>query len=673
MNQVRALLQRPAFPWIALCLSQVIFVTVVLTSNLEKSLTFDEAFHITSGHTHWTYNDYRLTPDNGNLAKRWIALPLVFQSLKFPDKDNIQWSQSNQVDVSRDFVFHPENDSDQIVWSGRVMMALAGVALCLTIFFLSRHFFGLSGAWVSLLACMFSPTILAHSRLMTSDLITSMTFLWSLAALWHVLHKLTWTSLTLSALATTAVILSKFSGMIVIFLALILAVFRVAAGREWLVSLKRGKAAQTVTSRRRQALLVGAVVLWHLVLGLFFIWMAYGFRYSMFYKPSPSNHPPKGLDVNLNNLGSLGPVVGTLKNFRLAPESFIFGVSSVLGFSEGRRGYMNGEVSQKGWRTYFPFTFLVKTSWPILILILLALSRGLSGPAPPGKSRASGLFESFYKFAPYLIFIAVYSVLAIRSSLNIGHRHILPIYPPILLLLGSLGAWLSTKPIWKRGLLYGLGLALVIECCWIYPHYLSYFNGLIRPKNAYHHLVDSNLDWGQDLPTLKKWLDKEAVNDSSSAKGDIVISYFGFAKPSYYGVKARDVAGYHTKNGVSVPRPWKAGYFCVSASVFKTVYSGAPGPWTPEYERNYQRIKGEMALFWKAEKLGKDRELVSKNRTRWVKCFFGYEHFSVARLCAYLKDREPTARIAYSILVFQLSPKDIEAAFDGPAPFESEK
>lgn len=80
--------------WGALIVTLLLFMTLVLTSNREKSLTFDEAFHLTSGYTHWTYNDYRLTPDNGNLSKRWIALPLTVQDLDFPDHRHPEWLHS---------------------------------------------------------------------------------------------------------------------------------------------------------------------------------------------------------------------------------------------------------------------------------------------------------------------------------------------------------------------------------------------------------------------------------------------------------------------------------------------------------------------------------------------------------------------------------------------------
>lgn len=317
--------------------------------------------------------------------------------------------------------------------------------------------------------------------------------------------------------------------------------------------------------------------------------------------------------------------------------------------------------------------FAVKTGWAVLLALVLALFSSLKDSQAPGKSRVRRVLKRAYLFAPYLLFLGVFSTLAIRSSLNIGHRHILPLYPPIFLFLGSLGPWLLSKDLWKRVLIFLLGAIMLLQCAWIYPHYLSFFNGIISPKEAYRYLVDSNVDWGQDLPRLKDWLDERSLNRATEEEGDVVISYFGFAKPSFYEVNALDRAGFHTKNEVLSPRPWSFGYFCVSVSVYQTVYSAAPGPWKPSYEKNYQRLKGNMEEFWAAEKKGQEKELVMSNRAEWRRRFFLYEHFSVARLCAYLKNRKPYDRIAYSILIFKLSEDDIEQAFEGPPPYGNEK
>src|SRR5258708_6864150 len=117
---------------------------------------------------------------------------------------------------------------------------------------------------------------------------------------------------------------------------------------------------------------------------------------------------------------------------------------------------------------------------------------------------------------------------AMTQKLNIGLRHILPVYPFALMLCAVALAWL-----WRRKLkavVIALGLLNLFEFARVYPHPLAGFNTLAGgPANGYRLLVDSNLDWGQDLKGLKHWMDAHDVTH-------INLAYFGTADPAYYGL-----------------------------------------------------------------------------------------------------------------------------------------
>jgi hypothetical protein len=123
-------------------------------------------------------------------------------------------------------------------------------------------------------------------------------------------------------------------------------------------------------------------------------------------------------------------------------------------------------------------------------------------------------------------------------SLNIGHRHLLPIVP--FLLLGSARAAVA---LWRRGGTKARA-AVVVLLAWyavsvlrVHPHYLAYFNELVSPQDGYRYLVDSNLDWGQDLPGLKEYMDRNRV-------ASLKLSYFGTAEPAFYGIACERLPGY---------------------------------------------------------------------------------------------------------------------------------
>ncbi|MGA2178110.1 MAG: glycosyltransferase family 39 protein [Verrucomicrobiota bacterium] len=185
----------------------------------------------------------------------------------------------------------------------------------------------------------------------------------------------------------------------------------------------------------------------------------------------------------------------------------------------GSPGFLMGQHSNNGWWYYFIVAFLIKT--PIVTMIFLTISLVLFiGKIPKGE----WLDEAFLLMPATVIFCFF--------SLNhqaIGLRYILPIYP-FLFVFASKAAqfFLSNKMLIK---LYIAAITWYIGAsCYIHPHYLAYFNELVGgPNNGYKYLVDSNLDWGQDLKGLKKYMQKHAISR-------INLSYFGTDSPERYGI-----------------------------------------------------------------------------------------------------------------------------------------
>ena len=127
----------------------------------------------------------------------------------------------------------------------------------------------------------------------------------------------------------------------------------------------------------------------------------------------------------------------------------------------------------------------------------------------------------------------------------------------------------------------------------IRPHYLAYFNVLAGgPESGYRHLVDSSLDWGQDLPGLKRWL--EAAEGHSAAPAAVYLSYFGSGNPAVYGIDARQIYSYQDWRAAPPLYELTGGIYCVSATMLQSLYTRAPGPWAAPYERAYQVARGEF-------------------------------------------------------------------------------
>jgi hypothetical protein len=264
-------------------------------------------------------------------------------------------------------------------------------------------------------------------------------------------------------------------------------------------------------------------------------------------------------------------------------------------------------------------------------------------------------------------------VIAILSNLNIGHRHILPTYPVMFILAGAAGYWFRSGPRGMKWLVSVAMEALAVESLATFPNYLAYFNSIAGgPRHGYQHLVDSSLDWGQDLPQLKRWLSE--AQTAEFANKPVYLSYFGTSDPEYYGIDVRRLEG-HFDRREGQQLPLEPGTYCISATMLQGVYSRLFGPWTETYEKYYQDVAAEINRLSAemkndpalAERIKNDPN-ATEERQRVFDTITAYNHARAARLFAFLRLREPDDFVGYSILVYRLNERDLEAAqFKPPA------
>jgi hypothetical protein len=206
------------------------------------------------------------------------------------------------------------------------------------------------------------------------------------------------------------------------------------------------------------------------------------------------------------------------------------GIERISLLSEGGRpGFLLGETSVEGWWNYFPVAFGVKT--PVIILILILLSAIVLLRQKSTRGRAA------YLLIPVVLFFAA----SMQSGLNIGYRHLLPILPFCYVLISGTTSLLpSLKRSQRRvveAVVFGSILLLTIIAVILHPNYLSYFNIFAGgPANGHKVLVDSNIDWGQDLIRLAKWVEENDVQD-------LKLAWFGSADPDYYGIEYDPLPG----------------------------------------------------------------------------------------------------------------------------------
>jgi hypothetical protein len=204
------------------------------------------------------------------------------------------------------------------------------------------------------------------------------------------------------------------------------------------------------------------------------------------------------------------------------PAAFVDGVRFQINASSAGEfpAFLNGRWSQTGWWYYYLVALALKT--PIAMLVLLALGLGVIATRP-----LRGRGDLWMMLPP--LFLLYF--LSFHYGKNYGVRYLLPAFPFFLLIAGCAVDWLFRFGQRGRAVVGGLLAWQVAACLVTTPHHLAYFNEFAAgPDRGRRHLLDSNIDWGQDLGALKKYLDARGEKQTC-------LAYFGHADPHVYGIE----------------------------------------------------------------------------------------------------------------------------------------
>jgi hypothetical protein len=616
-----------------------------------KAPTFDETAHLTAGVSYWRTGDFRLHPENGNLPQRLGGALAAASGARFPPLDQPAWARSAVYELGNQFLYHEGNDPDSLIaWARAAMLPLA-LGLWLAIYAEARRMYGPLAALCSLLLAATDPNLLAHAPLVTSDLAATLFLFLAVGAIWRILHGPSTAVVAWSSIAASALFLSKMSAGILVPIALLLMLLRLARGGD--LPLRAFGRERVLQGRVAMLGAFGAVALVHLVTVVVIVWAAFGFRYEAFHAGrSPQEQFEAGLP-NLLGTGSwVGSGVAAAQRGRLLPEAYLYGFSFALDQSIARPTFMAGEVRPRGRLAFFPYAFAVKTPDALLAALALAgvLATGLA-VAGGRDPRTRPLLAAAYRAAPCWALVVIYGGVALNSGLNIGLRHLLPIYPALLVLAGSAVAGQAGGL--RRAAMAGCLLLAAGSAVAAWPDFLAYFNLLSGgSQSGYRKLVDSSLDWGQDLPAFAEWEAREGV-------GPGYLSYFGTASPDHYGIRAQRLPGFFDFDRPRRLEPLVPGWYALSASMLQVYGAPTAGPWDRSQERMYQDLRAEVEG---------DTPLTAPRAYEGA-AMERFDRFRLGRLCAYLRHRTPTAQVGGSILIFRLNEAEVAEALTGPPPY----
>ena len=645
--------------------------------------TIDEPVHIQGGANILLRGNHTVDPTGGTLTQIWLALPCKLRELAAGRhaEGNSHFAPALDCRQLVNVSFHNEGRGDvpppgsllgNPLLQARMMTALLSVALGVGIYLFALSFLSGGAALSALLLYSTHPVMISNGALATADVAGGAAFFFGMLFVWRLLRRATLWRILAAGLALGCLFLAKMSAVLALPTIALLVASRALSRYPLrarlpfcppLITSKLGKAVAMCLGLGGAFLVVWAMV-----------WSAHGFRYSMAdwpvdgLRPIPmalfsdrDGHPftlatppcPTGkIDEATAAPGIIAKGVRLAARWKILPESYLYGFAMTVKYAERRLSFFRGRHSETGHLAFFPYLFLVKN--PLGTLALFCLGAGC---LLVRRERRHWL-----PLLPFLLFSSVYLFFALRSGINIGIRHLIPIFPVVFLVCGVAADKVLRlrRPLWLC-LLCLFMVCAALEPLSIHPSYLAYFNCLDGdPAKAYRKVVDSSLDWGQDIVNLRKAFAEQGLNPDAET---LYFSYFGVCPTEVAGVRTLPLPGFSMGRADEIPL-LKPGYYCVSASMLQGINAEVKLPQAVDPEE-YRRLDRLFQEAMAADKAPGGREKFIARHGGGDKVAGDLQRYAVLRferLRLFLLQREPDFSAGYSILVYKLSAADLAAA-----------
>ncbi|TWT52905.1 Dolichyl-phosphate-mannose-protein mannosyltransferase [Rubripirellula amarantea] len=495
-----------------ICIIQVTFLAV---SAYRCSPVRDEFGHFYAGLQYWKYQDIETFNVNPPLIRAlgtlpafmlWKDVPVIDRNHEAADSDIELYVSTHVVrtrhefdDGHRLYAKHPGQFRHHL-FLGRLLVSMFTLLGTLTLLYWGTICFGKSGGLAAATIWAFQPQIIAHGSLITNDVPVAAGMLLACCGFAAWCRQPSWTKSLCGGLFLGIATSCKFTALLLWPVFLLFTVFVIA--KNW----------QHAFMLILQSSLAVVVAL---------LTVAVPYRFADVGKP-------------LGEIRFLSDqVVGTAWDetqpryqdrwFARVPSpvpmEFIVGMDrQQFDFDMGLSGYAAGTLSQHGWWWFYIYAMLVKLpsgTWLAMIASLVCVymqnNRTLSVIATVDVALAA------------VMAFAMLQITAYKSGFAQQHRYILPLYPFIFFLTGSIFRWIGQASLYGKLVWGGVGLT-VLSCIAVAPHWLGFFNlPSGGSRYGYKHLFNDATDWGQDCYLVRQWLE-----DHPEIRPVNIISVNGF-------------------------------------------------------------------------------------------------------------------------------------------------
>lgn len=503
---------------IAVWLLIALYFALGVHTAVSKSVTHDELWHLPVGLCNLRFNRFDFDVLNPPLTRMWAAVPLWIT-----DVETGETATGPQVGIN--FIDQYPQDFQQLYNRGRVFNLILSVATALILARWARELFGDGGALLATLLYCTSPNILAHSAIVTPDAGLMLAFLATLYSFWIWSRSRTWTLTFIMALVLGLAQGTKFTAVLLYPVLLILwFICSGTRGPDESAQRSRGKFWQMPVAFLTSLLVLSAVYQFH---GSFRPLGSYRFTSSAMQSVATLLQSAPWLPLPF-------------------PEDYLVGIDEQRRIMESPHPvFLDGTWSVAGFPAYYPRTLLYKIPHPLHVCVALGLILCLIKPGGQMTRRTLVML-----LLPILLLLGI----AGTTAMQLGVRYVLPLLPLMILIASRLGlAWNGWPTIARR-----TAGALVALICFAslrhHPHHLAYFNEYAGgPVGGRNHLLDSNIDWGQDLHLVKQFMNDQQLES-------IGLAYFGTLPPTSLGIDYEvppDLTG-DTASTWSLPPGWYA-------------------------------------------------------------------------------------------------------------------
>lgn len=467
-----------------LCGIILLHLLLVIFSNFSHSPNNDEVGHLAAGVSHWKLGRFDLYVVNPPLVR------LIASAAILPTRPSLDWhhystrsGERKEIEVGRDFV---TINKDRILWLyglARTACAPFSVIGALAVYRLALGLYGVNAACAASALWCLSPSILAYASTLNPDVPAAAFFALLMAELLDWVKFPSTTRALRIGVVSGLALSTKLTFVLLLPLLLPLVMF---------IRTRHSSPQTPSATILVHAGLVAGVAL--LLLNSAYFWHDVGrplsevhWESDLMRRLTAAQTPGKASDANDGESSLVQSIQMPL------PRSFLQGIDiQRRDFELGYTGYLMGEFKHGGWWHYYAIALITKETLPFLFLLLTSLC------VMPFGSSTRNLDEIVVLIAAVVTWVVV----SAHASINLHARYMLPAYPLLFVLAaGAVARRMALRRLWP-----GLLACQAAVVLYFAPHWMSYFNVLAGgPTRGHYWLLESSIDWGQDLSLLRDW------------------------------------------------------------------------------------------------------------------------------------------------------------------------